>query len=138
MHVLVVLGNRMNDDGTMTGLSVKRLNAAMRFAAAFGVDKIILSGGVANKKANRSEAAAMREYLVDNGVAEDELICEDQSTTTEENAKYSVPIAAKLGATEVTIITSNEHMSRNFLNPIKLFEKELRNYPDIKLSAYSE
>lgn len=138
MHVLVVLGNRMNDDGTMTGLSVKRLNAAMRFAAAFGVDKIILSGGVANKKANRSEAAAMREYLVDNGVAEDKLIREDQSTTTEENAKYSVPIAAKLGATEITVITSNEHMSRNFLNPIKLFEKELRNYPDIKLSAYSE
>ena len=138
MHVLVVLGNRMNDDGTMTGLSVKRLNAAMRFAAAFGVDKIILSGGVANKKANRSEAAAMREYLVDNGFAEDKLICEDQSTTTEENAKYSVPIAAKLGATEITVITSNEHMSRNFLNPIKLFEKELRNYPDIKLSAYGE
>ena len=116
MHVLVVLGNRMNDDGTMTGLSVKRLNAAMRFAVAFGVDKIIFSGGVANKKANRSEAAAMREYLVDNGVAEDKLICEDQSTTTEENAKYSVPIAAKLGATEITVITSNEHMSRNFLN----------------------
>lgn len=138
MHVLVVLGNRMNDDGTMTGLSVKRLNAAMRFAAAFGVDKIILSGGVANKKANRSEAAAMREYLANNGVAEDNLICEDQSTTTEENAKYSVPIAAKLGATEITVITSNEHMSRNFLNPIKLFEKGLRNYPDIKLSAYSE
>lgn len=138
MHVLVVLGNRMNDDGTMTGLSVKRLNAAMRFAVAFGVDKIILSGGVANKKANRSEAAAMREYLVDNCVAEDKLIREDQSTTTEENAKYSVPIAAKLGATEITVITSNEHMSRNFLNPIKLFEKELRNYPDIKLSAYSE
>ena len=138
MHVVVVLGNRMNNDGSMTELSERRLQAAMRFATAFGVDKIILSGGVANKKANRSEAAAMREYLVDNGVAEDKSICEDQSITTEENAKYSVPIAAKLGATEVTIITSNEHMSRNFLNPIKLFEKELRNYPDIKLSAYSE
>ena len=138
MHVLVVLGNRMNDDGTMTGLSVKRLNAAMRFAAAFGVDKIILSRGVANKKANHSEASAMREYLLANGIAADRLVCEDKSLTTEENAKYSVPIAAKLGATEVTIITSNEHMSRNFLNPIKLFEKELRNYPDIKLSAYSE
>ena len=138
MHVLVVLGNRMNDDGSMTQLSQRRLQAAKRFVSAFNADKIILSGGVANKKANRSEAAAMREYLVDNGVAEDKLICEDQSTTTEENAKYSVPIAAKLGATEVTIITSNEHMSRNFLNPIKLFEKELRNYPDIKLSAYSE
>lgn len=138
MHVLVVLGNRMNDDGTMTGLSVKRLNAAMRFAAAFGVDKIILSGGVANKKANRSEASAMHEYLLANGIAADRLVCEDKSLTTEENAKYSVPIAAKLGATEITVITSNEHMSRNFLNPIKLFEKELRNYPDIKLSAYSE
>lgn len=138
MHVLVVLGNRMNDDGTMTELSVKRLNAAMRFAAAFGVDKIILSGGVANKKANRSEAAAMREYLLANGIAADRLVCEDKSLTTEENAEYSVPIAAKLGATEITVITSNEHMSRNFLNPIKLFEKELRNYPDIKLSAYSE
>lgn len=138
MHVLVVLGNRMNDDGTMTGLSVKRLNAAIRFAAAFGVDKIILSGGVANKKANRSEASAMREYLLANGIAADRLVCEDKSLTTEENAEYSVPIAVKLGATEITVITSNEHMSRNFLNPIKLFEKELRNYPDIKLSAYSE
>lgn len=138
MHVLVVLGNRMNDDGTMTELSVKRLNAAMRFAAAFGVDKIILSGGVANKKVNRSEASAMHEYLLANGIAADRLVCEDKSLTTEENAEYSVPIAAKLGATEITVITSNEHMSRNFLNPIKLFEKELRNYPDIKLSAYSE
>ena len=60
MHVVVVLGNRMNDDGTMTGLSVKRLNAAMRFVSAFNADKIILSGGVANKKANRSEASALR------------------------------------------------------------------------------
>lgn len=138
MHVVVVLGNRMNNDGSMTQLSQRRLQATMRFVSAFNADKIILSGGVANKKANRSEAAAMYEYLVNNGIAEDKLICEDQSTTTEENAKYSVPIAAKLGATEVTVITSNEHMSRNFLNPLKLFEKELLNYPDIKLSAYSE
>ncbi len=138
MHVVVVLGNRMNNDGSMTQLSQRRLQATMRFVSAFNAEKIILSGGVANKRANRSEASAMYEYLVNNGIAEDKLICEDQSTTTEENAKYSVPIAAKLGATEVTVITSNEHMSRNFLNPIKLFEKELLNYPDIKLSSYSE
>ena len=49
MHVLVVLGNRMNDDGSMTQLSQRRLQAAMRFVSAFNADKIILSGGVAKK-----------------------------------------------------------------------------------------
>lgn len=136
MLVLVVLGNRINDDGSMSQLMLKRLETALNVYKTFAPEKIILSGGVANKKVNSSEAQLMRDYLVTNGVPQDVLVMEDKSLTTKQNAEFSVPIAAQLGATELLLLTSLEHMSRSYLNPIKLFRKQLVNYPNIKLSAY--
>ena len=64
MLVAVVLGNRLNDDGTPTELMLKRMQLTLEMYVKFNPDKIILSGGLANKKAGRTEAQFMREYLV--------------------------------------------------------------------------
>lgn len=138
MLVLVVLGNRINDDGSMSDLMLKRLKIAIKLNELFAPSKIILSGGVANKKVNMSEAQMMRDYLIPNGIPQDILVLEDKSLTTKQNAEFSVPMAAELGATELLLLTSAEHMSRNYLNPIKIFHKQLAKYPQIKLSAYCE
>lgn len=138
MLALVVLGNRMNDDGSMTELAEKRVQAAVRLDNALNAEYIILSGGIANVKAGKSEAKAMAERMVELGVSPEKLVREDKSTTTSENAQFSVPLAASLGVTELVVVTSNEHMSRNFLNPIKLFCKEAQKYPTMKIRAYSE
>ena len=138
MLVAVVLGNRLNDDGSITDIMEKRLNTALKLNKLFSPDYIIVSGGTANEKAGISEAHTMREYMVAHGISEDKVIMEDKSLTTKQNAEFSVPMCAKLNATQILLCTSLEHMSRNFLNPIKLFQKELAKYPDIKLIAFSE
>ena len=138
MLVAIILGNRLNDDGSITEIMRKRLAATIRLNELFAPTKIILSGGVANPKAGMSEAQVMRDYLVKNGVDGDKLLLEDKSMTTKQNAEYSVPIAAKLGATEILLCTSTEHMMRKFLNPPRLFTKELQKYGGISLRLYSE
>lgn len=138
MLVAVVLGNRLNDDGSITDIMESRLQSVLKINRLFSPDYIIVSGGVANEKAGISEALIMRDYLVTRGIAPDKILLEEKSLTTKQNAEFSAPMCAKLGATEVLLCTSLEHMSRNFLNPIKLFQKELAAYPDIKLSAFSE
>lgn len=138
MLVAVILGNRLNDDGSITDIMECRLKSALEINQLFKPQFIVVSGGVANEKAGISEAETMRDYLVKCGIASDKIVMEDQSLTTKQNAEFSVPICAKLGATEILLCTSLEHMSRNFLNPIKLFQKELAAYSNIKLSAFSK
>lgn len=138
MLVAVVLGNRINDDGSMSALMLKRLKMAIKINDSFAPDKIILSGGFANSKVNMSEAQMMYDYLVSQGMPSDILAMEDKSLTTKQNAELSVPMAAEMGAAELLVCTSIEHMSRKYLNPIKLFQNQLAAYPQIKLSAYCE
>lgn len=138
MLIAVVLGNRINDDGSISGLMKSRLDMALDIYKRYSPAKIILSGGVANKKVNVSEAQMMRDFLVERGIPQDVLVLEDKSLTTKQNAEFSVPIAAGLGATELLLCTSREHMNRFYLNPIKLFKRQLRKHPQIKFSTHCE
>lgn len=126
MLVAVVLGNRLNDDGSCSEIMKLRLNLALEVYKVIRPDKIILSGGVANPIAAKSEAQVMYDWLVSNGVDGGKLILEDKSLTTKQNAKFSVPIALELGADEIVVCTTPEHMNRMFLNPVRLFKSRLR------------
>lgn len=134
MLVAVVLGHRLNNKGGCSPTMLARLNLALELDAAFHPDKIILSGGVANPVAGKSEAQVMFDWLVAKGVDSNKLVVEDKSLTTQQNAKFSVPIAIELGADEVIICTTPEHMSRKLFNPIRLFESQLGD-SGIKLSS---
>ena len=133
MLVAVILGNRLNDDGSISDTMEKRLELTLAIENNLRPNKIILSGGLANEAAGRKEAEAMRDWLVHCGVAEEKLVLEGKSLSTKQNAKYSVPIAVELSATQLLLCTTPEHMNRKFLNPIKLFSKQLRKYPNIIL-----
>ena len=138
MLVAVILGNRLNDDGSITDIMERRLKSALKIHELFSPDYIVVSGGVANAKAGVSEAQTMCDYLVKRGIPASKIVLEDKSLTTRQNAEFSVPICATLHATELLLCTTPEHMSRRFDNPIKLFQKELTRYPGVKLSIYSE
>ena len=126
MLVAVVLGNRMNDDGTPTELMLNRMQLTLEMYVKFNPDKIILSGGLANKKAGITEAQFMYDHLVAKGVPKDILVKEEKSVTTWHNAQFSVPLAVQLHADDIVVVTSAEHMSRPILNPLKLFQMQLK------------
>ena len=126
MLVAVVLGNRMNDDGSPSQLMLKRMELTMEMYNQMHPDKIIVSGGFANKKAGITEASFMRNHLILQGIPEDVIVEEGNSMTTQQNAIFSVPMAKEMGAKSIVVVTSAEHMSRAFLNPLKLFQKQLK------------
>ena len=96
MKVAIILGNRMNDDGTISATMKKRLDLTIELFNELKPDKIIVSGGIANEVANVSEASKMEEYLLSKGIDKDLIIQENKSHTTRENALFSVPIAESL------------------------------------------
>ncbi len=126
MLVAVVLGNRMKDDGTPSALMLKRMQLAVEMYQKLHPDKIIVSGGLANKKAGVTEAQFMQTHLIAQGIPADKIVAEHNSMTTVQNAQFSVPRAKDMGATAIVVVTSAEHMSRSFLNPLKLFQKHLK------------
>ncbi len=135
MSVAIILGNKLNDDGSITETMRERLRLALEIEKELKPEKFILSGGVANPKAGKSEAQVMIEFLIDAGVDKNKLIAEDKSLSTKQNALYSVPIVVELGASDVILCTTPEHMRRKYLNPVKLFNRRLRKYPNIILKT---
>ena len=121
MKVLVVLGNRMNDDRTFSDAMMERLNKTLAVVEDF--DKIIVTGGVANPNAGVAEGDMMSKWLVENGVPMNKILVENRSHTTKENAKFTAPILKGIGAEEVTILSSAYHIDRKIYNPIRLFKK---------------
>ena len=127
MKIVVILGYKLNDDASMDDLLKKRLDLCLKLLSEEHYDKIIVSGGCPTPPGLEvSEAYVMSRYLIEHGVSEDKLILENKSLTTEENALYSVPICKELGAKKITVITTLEHMSRDFLNPVKLFADQVK------------
>ncbi len=134
--VVIVLGNRLNDDGTITDIQKERLEMALEIENLYHPNFYILSGGIANPKAIISEAKGMYDYLIKKGIDENKLIMEDKSFTTVENAKYSIPIAKSLSATKIIVCTSSYHLGDPKYEAMSSFTKELEN-SNITLMTYS-
>ncbi|MFA6649437.1 MAG: YdcF family protein [Candidatus Izemoplasmatales bacterium] len=137
MKVAVVLGHRLNDNKTITEIMEKRLTLTIKLIHQLSIEKIIVSGGVANKKAGISEAEAMEDYLIQHGVEKEMIIKEDHSLTTAQNAQLSVPMAIAMGADTLVLCSTKEHLHRWYLNPIKLFKKQMKT-TEMQLIVYSD
>lgn len=137
MKVAVILGNRMKNDQSLSKTMIKRLELGLKMNLELNPDKIIVSGGIANKRAKVAEAVKMQEYLVTHGVNPAKIIVEDRSLTTAQNAEYSVPLVLKAGANTMILCSTKEHIQRWFLNPVKIFQKHLIG-TDVELVVFSD
>ncbi|TQR20585.1 YdcF family protein [Psychrobacillus vulpis] len=106
----IVLGAKVKK-GNIPSLALQyRLESALDYATKYPHVKIVLSGGQGSDE-EIEEAVVMKNYLLENGIAEDRLIVEDQSTSTYENLLYSQKLLPD-DVTSVTIITSDYHLQR--------------------------
>lgn len=104
--------------GLLDGNRVPRLlgNRIDKAIAVYRMDptptKIIPSGGQGSDE-SITEAEAMKQYLIKEGIPEADIIMEDKSTTTLENIKYSKAIIDRDGPDKYTaLVTSNYHVYR--------------------------
>lgn len=87
LDYLIVLGARVKEDGISSSLKM-RLDKAIAYSEENPGTVLVLSGGQGAGEPV-SEAEAMRDYLVFNGVDEKQLILETNSASTVENIAYS-------------------------------------------------
>lgn len=113
---IVVLGARLNNNGSMPGVLLPRLDAALQLARGFPAAGIITTGGMTNRRAGRTEAQAMKDWLVRHGIAPHRIATEGRSRSTVENAKFVAPMLRAGGASGVVVVTTNDHLRRAMAN----------------------
>lgn len=111
LDYIIVLGAQVKESGPSVVLRY-RLDRAVSYLKENDNTLVIVSGGQgANEKA--TEASAMKEYLVNNGINENRIIIEDKSNTTKENLINSKKITRDNKS--IGIVTNNFHMYRALL-----------------------
>nr|WP_246147763.1 YdcF family protein [Secundilactobacillus folii] len=115
---VIVLGAKVTSAGPSRTLR-RRLNTALAYAnqQPFG-PLFILSGGRGNDEP-QTEAAAMAKYLHAHRVPFDQMLLEENSTSTTTNFKYSkLLIKANWRGPKppiILVVTSNYHLARSIL-----------------------
>lgn len=106
---LLVLGAQWKTSGPSNVLR-KRLDRALEYLEENPDTIVIVSGGQGSDEII-SEAAGMRQYLIDAGVEEERILTEDRSTSTSENLAFSAELFDSRNSRTV-IVTNNFHVFR--------------------------
>lgn len=115
---IIILGCKINRDGTLTPLLKARVDKAIEFAKKqkeiTGKEMIFIPSGGKGKDETISEAEAMKKYLIKQGIKKNNIIIEDKSTSTFENMTYSNKIIeGNIKKANISFSTTNYHVFRS-------------------------
>ena len=114
---IIILGCKIRKDGTLTPILKSRVDRAITFSKmqyeATGKDIIFVpSGGKGNDEVI-SEGEAIRNYLLNQGISNDNIIVENKSRSTYENIKFSYKLISKKNSNpNIAFSTTNFHVFR--------------------------
>ena len=115
---VIILGSKINADGTLTPLLKGRVDKAINFGKnqyEIANKRIIYvpSGGRGVDEV-MSEANAMKNYLIQNGIDKDSIIIEDKAVNTIQNMEFSKnKIDKKKKNANIIFSTNNYHVFRS-------------------------
>ena len=112
---IIVLGCQIRKDGTLTPLLKGRVDKAIEFRnnqlKETGKDLIFITSGGKGNDEVISEAEAMKNYLLDSGINEKNILVDDKSKNTYENIKFSNKLIKNKNA-NIAFSTTNYHVFR--------------------------
>lgn len=114
LDYLIVLGARVEADGSPGKALEKRINAAAAYLAE-NPDTIAVASGGKGTDEVIPEAECIKNGLAARGIDESRILVEDRSTTTSENMAFSMKLMDCGAETKVGIVTNNYHVSRALL-----------------------
>ena len=107
---VVILGNKVNPDGTLSPRLEARMEAGLKLYEDQMVDKVVVSGGLG--KEGHYEANKMRDYLVDNGVPEQDIIVDNAGDNTLASARNSKILSKEYHFQTIILVSQFYHISR--------------------------
>ena len=99
----------------LEGDGLFRFNKAVDLYNQGKVAKIVFSGNIIDKDYGSFPFEEIRPYILQAGVPEEDLIHEDVSTNTREQAVQVVKMAMEKGWKKLALIASHEHQYRAYL-----------------------
>lgn len=110
--VIVILGYGLEDNGGLRPVLVERLTKGLAVAQAYPAFPIVVTGGA--PKAGKTEAAAMKEWLLAQGVSGTRIYTEDRAGSTQGNAINSAALMRQNGfGNGAVLVTSADHTRRS-------------------------
>lgn len=109
--VLIVLGGSQLGDGTLGVESYWRSVYAYWAFRDGGFRRVVVTGGPNPDSGGRPVARVMADFMTALGVPKEDIILEEKSKSTRENALMTVPLVKDMPGTKV-LLTSDIHMRR--------------------------
>ena len=114
---IIILGCQIKKDGTLTNLLKGRVDRAIAFGKMqkekANKDIVYVPSGGKGSDEVISEAQAMKNYLVEQGIQEENILLEDKSKNTFENISFSNKlIKEKMENAKIAFSTTNYHVFR--------------------------
>ena len=117
---IIIHGCQIRKDGTLTKLLQSRADRALEFAGmqkkATGKDIIFVPSGGKGSDEIISEGEAIKRYLLECGVSENQILEETDSSTTEENFKFANKLIKEHYGSDgfnLAFSTTNYHVFRS-------------------------
>ena len=112
-QIMIVLGCQVKLWGPSILLQ-DRLDKALEYFEEHP-DTVIVTSGAQGADEPSTEAAAMRDYLVERGVPAEQILLEERSTNTLENIRYSLDVLAEHGydvTADIAVVSNGFHLAR--------------------------
>ena len=108
--VAIILGAETYN-GEVSPVYRERINHGITLYEEGYVDRLIVTGGTADE-AEESDASSAKKYLLSQGIPEEAVLMEDQSSITQENLENSKVIMEENGYKTAIIVSDPLHMKR--------------------------
>jgi vancomycin permeability regulator SanA len=108
--VAVVLGSKVNEDGTLSERLQKRVEWGMNLYKVGRVKKIIVSGGFGSE--GFFEGDKMRDYLIAKGIPDSVIIVDNKGDNTALTAENVVELQRKMNFKSAIVVSQYFHVTR--------------------------
>jgi|ERR1043165_1085221 vancomycin permeability regulator SanA len=108
--VAVILGNKVNEDGTLSERLTKRLECGLNLYNAHRVKKIIVSGGLG--KEGFYEGDKMKEFLVQHQVPDSLIIVDNAGNNTIATVENTLRLKDSLKFNSIIVVSQYFHLTR--------------------------
>lgn len=109
----VILGNKVNEDGTLSERLTQRLACGLALYRSGRVPRLLVSGGLG--KEGFYEGTKMRDYLRAHGVPDTAIIVDNDGNTTQQTVRNTARLRAALHLRRVLVVSQFYHISRTKL-----------------------
>jgi Uncharacterized membrane protein len=106
----VVLGNKVNADGTLSARLEKRMECALNLHESGRVKFFLVSGGLG--KEGHYEGEIMKQYLLARGVPESLVVVDNDGANTRNTVKNTLAMQEALDCKKLIIVSQFYHITR--------------------------